>query len=117
MAAYLTQLQSTSLSETSNHPAEQWVRELQKEFWCMMALTILANPGSFKDVQNCKVDEGVVCPDAQPPSFYCDLMVSQHVTAASKTSQYLGFPAYNAIDRYKIRPVFPKLCILSIAAC
>ena len=75
MAARMAELQGFDLTEDSKHPAEQRLDELIKEFWSLMALLLLSRPDTFKDVQNCKTDEGVVCPDAQPPSFYCEVMV------------------------------------------
>ena len=76
MAACLAHLTATSLSERSDGPEMQRLQDLTIECGSLLVITLVGNPGGFKDLQNCNMDEGVVCPDAQPPSFYCDVMVS-----------------------------------------
>ena len=76
MAACLAHLTATPLSERSDGPEMQRLQDLTVECGSLLVITLVGNPGGFKDLANCNMDEGVVCPDAQPPSFYCDVMVS-----------------------------------------
>ncbi len=77
MAACLAELPDSKLSEEGDFdcPAVHRLHELIIECGSLLVITLVSNPGGFKDLQNCKFDEGVVCPDAQPPSFYCGVMV------------------------------------------
>ncbi len=75
MAACLAQLTDTLLTEHSSSPAMQRLSELVIECGSLIVITLISNPKGFKDLQNCNMDERIVCPDAQPPSFYCEVMV------------------------------------------
>ena len=76
MAACLSLLSDDKLNEESDSPAMHRLHELLVELGSLLLITLSSNPGGFKDLQNCNFEEGVVCPDAQPPSFYCSVMVS-----------------------------------------
>jgi len=75
MAACLAQLTDTLLTEQSSSPAMQRLSELVIECGSLVVITLISNPKAFKDLQNCNMEERIVCPDAQPPSFYCEVMV------------------------------------------
>jgi len=75
MAACLAQLPDSLLTEQSNSPAMQRLSELVIECGSLIVITLISNPKGFKDLQNCNMDEGMVCTDAQPPLFYCEVMV------------------------------------------
>ena len=76
MAACLAQLTDTLPTEQSSSSAMQRLSELVIECGSLIVITLISNPKGFKDLQNCNMDERIVCPDAQPPSFYCEVMVT-----------------------------------------
>ena len=83
MAACLAQLTDTLLTEQSSSPAMQRLSELVIECGSLVVITLISNPKGFKDLQNCNMDERIVCPDAQPPSFYCEVMVMSEICQAN----------------------------------
>lgn len=79
MAACLAHLSDEGLTDESNSPAMQRLLDMSIEHGSLLAIIAMSNPGAFKDIQNCKLDEGVVCLDARAPSFYYNIVVSwQH---------------------------------------
>ena len=75
MAACLARLTDTLLTEQSSAPAMQPLSELVIECGQLLVITLISNPERFKHLQNYNMEERIVCPDAQPPSFYCKVMV------------------------------------------
>ncbi|DBA78406.1 TPA: hypothetical protein ACH3X2_007903 [Trebouxia sp. C0005] len=88
MAACLAQLTDTLPTEQSSSPAMQRLSELVTECGSLIVITLISNPKGFKDLQNCNMDERIVCPDAQPPSFYCEVMAAMQHTG-SQTQDWL----------------------------
>ncbi|DBB00508.1 hypothetical protein WJX82_001772 [Trebouxia sp. C0006] len=88
MAACLAQLTDTLLTEQSSSPAMQRLSELVIECGSLVVITLISNPKAFKDLQNCNMEERIVCPDAQPPSFYCEVMAAMQHTD-SQTQDWL----------------------------
>ena len=100
MAACLAHLTQAPLSEPeqTDRPAMQRLRELLAESGSLIVITLESNLQGFKDLQNCNFEEGVVCPDAQPPSFYCEVMVG-HCDAATVSTD-----AAHIIRQESVRP-------------
>lgn len=86
MAACLAQLTDTLLTEQSSSPAMQRLSELAIECGSLVVITLVSNPKGFKDLQNCNMEERIVCPDAQPPSFYCEVLVIFEICQANVAS-------------------------------
>ncbi len=76
MTACLAHLTDRPLTEKSISPAAQRLSELAIECGQLLVITLISNPERFKDLQNYNMDKRIVCPDAQPPSFYCEVMVT-----------------------------------------
>ena len=79
LQAYTHQM-AACLADVSDDscPAMHRLQELSVECWSMIVIIGLSHVRGVKDLQDCNMGEGVACPDAKQPEFYCAIMVSCH---------------------------------------
>ena len=77
LQAYTHQM-AACLADVSDDscPAMHRLQELSVECWSMIVIIGLSHVRGVKDLQDCNMGEGVACPDAKQPEFYCAIMVS-----------------------------------------
>ncbi|DBA95502.1 TPA: hypothetical protein ACH3X3_013360 [Trebouxia sp. C0006] len=78
--AYTHQM-AACLAEDSgdSSPAMRRLQQLTDECWTLIVIIGLTHVSGVKDLQDCNMGEGVACPDAKQPEFYCAIMATmQH---------------------------------------
>ena len=79
LQAYTHQM-AACLAEDSGDgsPAMRRLQQLTDECWTLIVIIGLTHVSGVKDLQDCNMGEGVACPDAKQPEFYCAIMVGPH---------------------------------------
>ena len=79
LQAYTHQM-AACLAEDSGDgsPAMRRLQQLTDECWTLIVIIGLTHVSGVKDLQDCNMGEGVACPDAKQPEFYCAIMVGRH---------------------------------------
>ena len=75
MGAALVPLTEYRVTDKCKEPAMHRVHELVTECSSLLVVTLLSNPELYRDLQICKLDEGIVCQDMPSPEHHCNVLV------------------------------------------